>query len=86
MNDEGCIGMIEGQRARARTGLPERWPYSQKGRVGNGGLTQRFARMQYVVTGLNGGTDRRWTGQRARQLNNPGLEHPMHTLIKGGRD
>ena len=78
--------MIEGQRARARTGSPERWPYSQKGRVGNGGLTQRFARMQYVVTGLNGGTDRRWTGQRARQLNNPGLEHPMHTLIKGGRD
>jgi len=49
-------------------------------------LTQRFARMQYVVTGLNGGTDRRWTGQRARQLNNPGLEYPMYTPIKGGRD
>ena len=49
-------------------------------------VMKRFARMQYVVTGLIGGTDRRWTGQRARQLNNPGLEHPMHTLIKGGRD
>ncbi len=43
--------MLEGQRAREIPGLPKVTVLIDGAR-GNGGLTQRFARMLYVVTGL----------------------------------
>ena len=43
--------MLEGQRAREIPGLPKVTVLIDEAR-GNGGLTQRFARMWYVVTGL----------------------------------
>ncbi len=43
--------MIEGQRARGFPGLPKVTVLIDGAR-GNGGLTQRFARMLYVVTGF----------------------------------
>ena len=50
MADDGGMVMIEGQRAREIPGLPKVTVVIDGAR-GNGGLTQRFARMQYVVTG-----------------------------------
>jgi hypothetical protein len=44
--------MIEGQRARTGCGSPCSDRFLDGARMGNGGMTQRFARMQYVVTGL----------------------------------
>lgn len=44
--------MIEGQRARTNCGSPCSDRFLDGARIGNGGMTLRFARMQYVVTGL----------------------------------
>ncbi len=44
--------MIEGQRARTSSGSPCSDRFLDGARMDNGGITQRFARMQYVVTGL----------------------------------
>ena len=44
--------MIEGQRARTGCGSPCGDRFLDGARFGNRGMTQRFARMQYVVTGL----------------------------------
>ena len=44
--------MIEGQRARTGCGSPYSDRFLDGARMDNGGMTQRFARMQYVVTGL----------------------------------
>jgi hypothetical protein len=44
--------MIEGQRARTNSGSPYSDRFLDGARMDNRGITQRFARMQYVVTGL----------------------------------
>ena len=44
--------MIEGQRARTNCGSSCSDRFLDGARMGNGGMTQRFARMLYVVTGL----------------------------------
>ncbi len=44
--------MIEGQRARGECGSPWSDRFLDGARMGNGGITQRFARMQYMVTGF----------------------------------
>ena len=66
--------MIEGQRARTGCGSPYSDRFLDGARMGNGGMTQRFARMQYVVTGLASARIEGRPGNGPGNLMNPDLD------------
>ena len=74
--------MIEGQRARTGCGSPCSDRLLDGARMDNGGMTQRFARMQYVVTGLASARIEGSPGNGPGDLMNPDLDaHVFETPI-----
>jgi len=66
--------MMDGQRARTNSGSPCSDRFLDGARMGNGGMSQRFARMQYVVTGLESARIEGRPGNGPGSLMNPDLD------------
>ena len=73
--------MIKGQRARTSCGSPCGDRFLDGARMDNGGMTQRFARMQYVVTDLASARIEGGPGNGPGNFMNPDLNANTPALI-----